>query len=93
MTCTSRIATVTAWLTARLVDRGHTPERADEILEASTIASAGRSIHVDFHEPPDPRALTFAFRGDEILEVFGLDDEPGDLGAPDPGESRSRATA
>ena len=92
MTCTSRIATVTAWLTARLLDRGYAPEQADEILEASTIASAGTSIYVDFHEPPDARALTFGFRGDEIVGVLGLDDEPEDPAAPKPGTSRSRAT-
>jgi len=92
MTCTSRIATVRAWLQARLLDRGHSRERAAEILAASTIASAGAAIYVDFCEPPEPRALTFEFRGETIIRVFGLDDAPADVAAPTPGESRSRVS-
>jgi len=89
MTCTSPIATVRAWLTGRLLEHGYDRERAAEILAASTIASAGTSIYVDFHEPPDPRALTFEFRGETITEVFGLDDGPRGHAAPTSGESRS----
>jgi len=92
MTCTSRIATVRAWLTARLLERGYDRARAAGILEASTIASAGTSIHVDFHEPPAPQALTFHFRGETISRVFGLDDGTEDVAAPTPGESSSRVS-
>jgi hypothetical protein len=93
MTCTSRIATVTTWLTARLLDGGYDRDQAAEILDASTIASAGASIHVDFHEPPEPRALTFQFRGDEIRRILGFDDGPTDVAAPATAEARSAVSA
>jgi hypothetical protein len=89
MTCTSRIATVTTWLTARLLDGGYDRDQAAEILDASTIASAGASIHVDFHEPPEPRALTFQFRGDEIRRIFGFDGGPAEVAPPRPAEPHS----
>jgi hypothetical protein len=93
MTCTSRIATVRAWLIARLLDRGYDRAQAGEILAASTIASAGTSIHVDFHEPPEARALTFQFRGDEIRRIFGFDDVPTDAAVQMPAEPRAAVSA
>jgi hypothetical protein len=75
MTCTSRTETVRLWLENRLLDRGYGPAQTAEILDASTIVSAGASIYVDFHEPPAPRALTFEFRAEEIRRIAGFDDD------------------
>jgi hypothetical protein len=90
MTCVSRIATVRAWLEVRLRERGHDPARAAEILGDSTFVSAGATIHVDFREPPEPRALSFVFSGDEIHDVLGFDDPA--LRPPAAGEPRSRVS-
>lgn len=90
MSCVSRIATATAWLEARLRERGHDAARTAEILGDSTFISAGATIYVDFHEPPDPRALTFVFAGGEIRDVFGFD-EPRPP-QPAPGDPRSRVS-
>jgi len=88
MSCVSRIATVTAWLDARLAERGYDAARAAEILADSTFVSAGTTIYVDFHEPPEARPLSFVFAGGEISHVSGFTDP----GAPTPGEPRSRAS-
>ncbi|HEX3874885.1 MAG TPA: hypothetical protein VHW26_12110 [Solirubrobacteraceae bacterium] len=93
MTCVSRIATVRAWLEARLLERETDPARAAEILDDSTFVSAGATIYVDFREPPEARAVTFEFAGPTIRRVSGLDDTPPASGAPASGDPGSRVPA
>jgi hypothetical protein len=93
MTCVSRIATVRAWLEARLLENGTGPDRTAEILDDSTFVSAGATIYVDFRDPSDPRALTFQFAGGEIRTVFGLGDDARSDETSTPGEPpRSRVS-
>jgi hypothetical protein len=93
MTCTSRTATVRAWLIARLLDRGYNDRQAAEILDASAIVSAGSSIYVDFHEPPEPRALTFQFRGEQIRRIVGFDDVQAGVAEQSPTGPRTAVSA
>jgi hypothetical protein len=89
MTCVSRIATARAWLEPALRDRGHDAATARRILDESTFVSAGATIYVDLHEPPQPLALSFRFDGGTIREVSGLDARPPARPTQSPGEPRS----